>query len=1047
MDDHGTGSQTVPGSTVLQLSDPRQLSSLTERKTRGLRVFSWSTKHKLSIVLILLGTISVCTFVGAMYPGPRQRGHGGGGMGPTGYHDIGAATLKTPPAWSHEQSHLYSLRAWISDVILWSAATDLEVERQAAAVALQITGTARDLIREIPAGHLRDGVMEQGGHVTGLMLLCRTLAAHYAPLESEIQTRAMSELMSFSRMSGESCDSSLTRFEVLRHRAAQRGGMFMNTTALSYLLLNGLRLRPEQWERALIPTDGELPATDAAYQQLVERLRRIGRMQEGHFNPPWKQGATGDIGQYHFFPTFDQQHPIPGTGIGDHHETYYGGGAVYQPVPQQPPQHPVAPSDMPASSGLLGGVQTFASIPFEMEENQCCRCGMYYADDEFSSATDSDDGGDDSEAAQLYAHYDSDPSMLGNVLYGEYLLAKQRWRRFSGRPPRRYRKYHNNRYRHQYSQQRLQRYGRTYASFLPPNAFAAHRGPGGVQNKGGGKGGGKTKGRQNPRGKDGQPLKCHRCGATDHLIKNCPRPDASGSSGKGAMSSSALAMVSYGGGYGVGSTNQLQFYTKGIGSPSSFSGDPLNLLGSKRASSVVDDLESLQSVSSSRRRTETKSTQEQPAVDYSSNPAPRYPPPPQPAPTLQEVQSRASENTEVWTSFTTGFAVPSDDGRSQASDPGVRGVSTTNASGGRTSQWADLQALAKQKSQSMPSSPKRSQSSTRQAREERTAHQNRVREATTLQLADLLHKVPGGQPSSGYNTWWELYEHLTHDNRTVFHSARTVTNDGRIGLLVDPGAHDNLVGEHTMQLLERQLQAPSRMKRLDSQLVVSGVGKESQTAQYARSVSFGVPLNGEDTAFPSEYTAPVIPNSRLPPLLGLKSLTSKRAILDVYGKLLILPGQGGVEMRCSPGTQVIPLDVAESGHLLVPVMPDPGDPPDPTDAPPEWRGHEAAHSARRGRTVNPALATDTANWRPRLNFPTSVRECRSVSPRIYEPRQLRGNFVREGDRIRTGSMPPETTVTHMPGFGRERSRPRDERSTGATATRSTGSHAAASTRR
>eukprot|EP00438_Fugacium_kawagutii_P031273 Skav218645 [mRNA] locus=scaffold365:537626:546553:- [translate_table: standard] len=101
----------------------------------------------------------------------------------------------------------------------------------------------------------------------------------------------------------------------------------------------------------------------------------------------------------------------------------------------------------------------------------------------------------------------------------------------------------------------------------------------------------------------------------------------------------------------------------------------------------------------------------------------------------------------------------------------------------------------------------------------------------------------------------------------------------------------------------------------------------------------------------------------------------------------------------------------------------------------------------RGRTVNPALATDTANWRPRLNFPTSVRECRSVSPRIYEPRQLRGNFVREGDRIRTGSMPPETTVTHMPGFGRERSRPRDERSTGATATRSTGSHAAASTRR
>lgn len=42
----------------------------------------------------------------------------------------------------------------------------------------------RDLIQEIPAGHLRDGVMEQGGHVTGLMLLCRTLAAHYMRLLS-----------------------------------------------------------------------------------------------------------------------------------------------------------------------------------------------------------------------------------------------------------------------------------------------------------------------------------------------------------------------------------------------------------------------------------------------------------------------------------------------------------------------------------------------------------------------------------------------------------------------------------------------------------------------------------------------------------------------------------------------------------------------------------------------------------------------------------------------------------------------------------------------
>ena len=37
-------------------------------------------------------------------------------------------------------------------------------------------------------------------------------------------------------------------------------------------------------------------------------------MQEGHFNPPHEQGATGDVG-YHFSPTFAQQRPMPGTGF------------------------------------------------------------------------------------------------------------------------------------------------------------------------------------------------------------------------------------------------------------------------------------------------------------------------------------------------------------------------------------------------------------------------------------------------------------------------------------------------------------------------------------------------------------------------------------------------------------------------------------------------------------------------------------------------------------------------------------------------------------
>eukprot|EP00972_Heterocapsa_arctica_P013822 2038740-Heterocapsa_arctica.AAC.1 len=43
---------------------------------------------------------------------------------------------------------------------------------------------------------------------------------------------------------------------------------------------------------------------------------------------------------------------------------------------------------------------------------------------------------------------------------------------------------------------------------------------------GGGKNKGKGKGKRsgNPRGQDGQPMKCHNCGSDQHLIRECDRP-------------------------------------------------------------------------------------------------------------------------------------------------------------------------------------------------------------------------------------------------------------------------------------------------------------------------------------------------------------------------------------------------------------------------------------------------------------------------------------------------------------------------------------------
>ena len=1027
---HGSengASGTVVGARPVSaelIADPDQLNSVTEpsrRLSNRLFSMSWSRRHGLHLMMVFLESITICASICAMHHprGPRMNP-------PHGYQqDLGAATLKTPPAWSHENSGSYSLRSWLSDVAVWSAATDVEVERQAAAVVLQIHGLARDLVRELPAHQLRDGIWEGNQHVPGLMLVCRLLAQRFAPLESEIQTRVMSEMLNFQRLPNESIDSSLTRYEVLRHRAGQRGGFAMNATSQAYILLNGLRLHPQQWDRALLPTDGQLPMNEAELAQLMDRLRRVGRIQEGHFNQSHRQGATGEVGSY-FFPVFDET-PTPGSGLDGF--SYYGNNGPQAFHPQQPPMHP----DMPMSSGFAGNPMQSAFPAMnqdEVVEDQCARCGMYY-EDEFSSSTESDVGAEDSDASQLYAHYNNDPSLLGNVLYGDYMLAKQRWRRFAGRPPRRYRRGHFNKYHQKNNYQKLQRYGKTYASFLPPNAFAAHRGPGGKS-----KGKGKSA-RQNPRGKDGQVLKCHRCGSTEHLIRKCPQSDTSGQSNAMSMLSRPLADVTA---PNASVQSNLQFYARGI----PLSSEVLQSIGSgvasssassvKRSGSVIDDLESIRSIASSKRRAENPGSEVQSETASPAMARPMYPPPTEPAPSAQDLAVSSQSSAMMWTSIRTGLLSTGVEGETGVGG-GRSSHDVSNVLAGisfRTSSMTRGSGAGSVEGTSRGSKSKRKTD----AQDER---QQRVREATTLQLSELLSGMgrmhqpmpmplaagfnrpltdesrrasepkatnAGAEPSSStavsepsddqshaarYHPWWETVEtpvaSASHVNN--YHSLRTCNSSGQIGLLVDPGAHDNLAGETTMRRMEQQLESRAIMKRLNQPLNVSGVGKHSQQADKALSVEFQL-SNTDNDQTRCSYTAPIIPNSELPPLLGLRSLQAKRAVLDTHGKLLILPGPGGIEIRCSPGSHVLQLESSESGHLLLPMQPLP----------------EGARSRSRGSTIME---------NQRLDFQVQCRVARTPSPRREFTPPPRGPYqMPERDWIITGRSGATAETNSVP---------------------------------
>lgn len=214
---------------------------------------------------ILVAVAGMMSLTGCMIPG-FQRGNGGprnhSHVGDAGPPYVGTATLKVPPAWSAERAHWYSLRSWLSDLILWSAATDLEGARQGPVAALQISGAARDLVREIPPNVLQNGRIDPqtGAHTSGLMVLAETLIQRYAPLDAEVATRSVSELINIRKMQGESTDAFLVRFDVLRNRAANRGGMAVNFSGLSWILLNALGLAPDQWERLLFHNEGRMPA-------------------------------------------------------------------------------------------------------------------------------------------------------------------------------------------------------------------------------------------------------------------------------------------------------------------------------------------------------------------------------------------------------------------------------------------------------------------------------------------------------------------------------------------------------------------------------------------------------------------------------------------------------------------------------------------------------------------------------------------------------------------------------------------------------------------
>eukprot|EP00971_Amphidinium_carterae_P350439 6491542-Amphidinium_carterae.2 len=141
--------------------------------------------------------------------------------------------------------------------------------------------------------------------------------------------------------------------------------------------------------------------------------------------------------------------------------------------------------------------------------------------------------------------------------------------------------------------------------------------------------------------------------------------------------------------------------------------------------------------------------------------------------------------------------------------------------------------------------------------------------------------------------------------------------EGREGILLDIGAVKNLCGDKWLQRVTALANTHGHgvsVADMKQSMKVQGVGTGcSETHEQCV-----VPLALSDGSR-ATYTAPIVRDSELPALWGLEGLARQRAVIDTANNKLYLPGPGGLKISASPGSRVLNLERAASGHLLLPV--------------------------------------------------------------------------------------------------------------------------------
>ena len=155
------------------------------------------------------------------------------------------------------------------------------------------------------------------------------------------------------------------------------------------------------------------------------------------------------------------------------------------------------------------------------------------------------------------------------------------------------------------------------------------------------------------------------------------------------------------------------------------------------------------------------------------------------------------------------------------------------------------------------------------------------------------------------------------------YASRTKLTKGN-SLLVDLGSMINVIGSNTAkdfaQAAEKAGHKTEFVKR-KTRMNVNGVGAGSAPCDDEAILPIAVKFQNEQPRLDT-YKANVAQGSGadLPAILGAISMQEKDTVLILRkGKqMMVFPGPGGYKIEWSPGTKLLPMIPAPSGHMVVP---------------------------------------------------------------------------------------------------------------------------------